>query len=163
MRRKRGVSRFAISLPAELADRLDAWVARRNSRSRSDAIRFLVSREIAEENLTADPNADALAAVVLLYRHDSPRLLERLTEAEHRWGEHVRSSVHAHLEGAACVEMLLLAGSRRELAAAAADLRGVKGLKDARSLFVSPASAGGRTGSPFISATASLTICTYRS
>ena len=146
MQRRRGATRFTISLPAELAQRLDEWVTRRNSRSRSDAIRFLVGRELAEENVSNDPDSDALAAVVLLYRHEAPKLLDRLAEAEHRWGDHVRSSVHAHLEGEACVELLLLAGSRGELEEATADLRGVKGLKDGRSLFVSPATAGGRSG-----------------
>jgi CopG family nickel-responsive transcriptional regulator len=141
-----GVNRFAISMPADLAARLDKWVARRNSPSRSEAIRFLVDRELATEPVASDPEADALAAVILLYRHDAPRLLERLTRAEHRWGEHIRSTSHVHLEGDACAETILLAGRRREVEEAVADLRGVKGIKEARAVFVFPSTAGGRTG-----------------
>ncbi|MCI4338617.1 MAG: CopG family ribbon-helix-helix protein [Thermoplasmata archaeon] len=141
-----GVVRFAISLPPGLAHQLDAWVAGRNSRSRSDAIRFLVRRALAEDTSPGDPNSDALAAVLLLYRHSAPHLLERLTKAQHRWGEHVRSSVHVHLEGDACAELLLLTGRRGELERASADLRGVKGLRDARWVLALPSVAEGRTG-----------------
>lgn len=141
-----GATRFAISLPRDLAARLDGWVAQRNSRSRSEAIRFLIHRELSEEAVVDDPDADTLAAVVLLYRHDAPRLLERLTTAEHRWGDHIRSTSHIHLEGGACAEMILIAGRRVEVQRAVADLRGVKGVREARSVFVFPYAAGGRTG-----------------
>jgi CopG family transcriptional regulator, nickel-responsive regulator len=144
--RSRGVVRFAISLPPDLARQLDAWVARRNSRSRSDAIRFLVQRALREEASGGDPEADALAAVLLLYRHRAPQLLSRLASAEHRWGEHIRSSTHVHLEGEACAELLLLAGKRGEIERAALDLRGVKGLREGRVVLVDPAVAEGRTG-----------------
>ncbi|HEV2448977.1 MAG TPA: CopG family ribbon-helix-helix protein [Thermoplasmata archaeon] len=145
-RRSSGAVRFAISLPPDLARRLDAWVARRNSRSRSEAIRFLVRRALGEEVTGGDPEADALAALLLLYRHDAPRLLPRLARAQHRWGEHIRSSTHVHLEGEACAELLLLAGKRGELERATTDLRGVKGLRDGRAVLVDPSVAEGRTG-----------------
>jgi CopG family nickel-responsive transcriptional regulator len=141
-----GVVRFAISLPPDLAEKLDDWVDRRNSKSRSDAIRFLVGRAVTEDTTSGDPHADALVAVLLLYRHGTRNVMERLTRVEHRWGEHVRSSVHIHLRGGACAEMLLLAGERGEVEQASADLRGVKGLRDGRSLLVLPAVAEGGTG-----------------
>ena len=141
-----GVRRFAISLPPALATKLDEWVARRNSGSRSEAIRFLVARELAEERQSGDPNSDALATVVLLYRHDAPGLLARLARAEHRWGDHIRSTSHVHLEGDACAETILLVGKHREVEEASADLRGVKGVREARSVLVFPSTAGGRTG-----------------
>lgn len=141
----RKVVRLGVSLEPELVAVLDAWVKRRNSRSRSGGIRALIRKELGERTL-ADPDADALAVVALLYRHDTPRVLERLTGAEHRWGEHVRSTSHLHLEGDACAEVVVLAGRRREVEAAAEDLRGVKGVRDGGYLVTTPAVAGGRTG-----------------
>lgn len=145
-RKRSGVTRIAISLPPKLAARLDDWVERRNSKSRSDAIRLLVNRELAESERVDDPDADSLAALLLLYRHDAPNVLRRLARAEHRWGEHVRSSTHVHLEGGACAELLLLAGRRDEVERASTDLRGVKGLREGRALIVLPEVAGGATG-----------------
>ena len=141
----RKVVRLGVSLEPELVDLLDRWVARRNSRSRSGGIRALIRKELSERTL-ADPDADALGVVALLYRHDTPNVLERLTRAEHRWGEHVRSTSHVHLEGDACAEVVVLAGRRREIETAAEDLRGVKGILDGGWLVTTPAVAGGRTG-----------------
>ena len=136
---------MAVSLEPELLALLDRWVAERNSPSRSDGIRALIRKELAERTL-ADPDADALGVVALLYRHDTPNVLRRLTAAEHRWGEHVRSTIHVHLEGDACAEVVLLTGRRREIERASEDLRGVKGIRDGGWLVIAPAVAGGRTG-----------------
>ncbi len=139
------VVRVGVSLEPELLRQLDDWVRQRNSPSRSDAIRALIRKELSARTLS-DPNSDALGVVALLYRHDTPNVLRRLTAAEHRWGEHVRSTTHVHLEGDACAEVVLLLGRRREIEKAAEDLRGVKGVMDGGWLVTAPAVAGGRTG-----------------
>jgi CopG family transcriptional regulator, nickel-responsive regulator len=141
----RRVVRTAISLEPELLGVLDRWVRQRNSPSRSDAVRALIRRELSDETL-ANPNADALGVVALLYRHSAPNVMNRLTDAEHRWGEHIRSTTHVHLEGDACAEVVVLLGRRREIQAAAEDLRGVKGVLEGGWLATTPAVAGGRTG-----------------
>jgi CopG family transcriptional regulator, nickel-responsive regulator len=141
----RRVVRTAISLEPELLGLLDHWVQRRNSPSRSDAIRALIRKELSDETLS-DPNADALGVVALLYRHSAPNVMTRLTDAEHRWGDHIRSTTHVHLEGDACAEVIVLLGRRREIEAAADDLRGVKGVLEGGWLATTPAVAGGRTG-----------------
>jgi CopG family transcriptional regulator, nickel-responsive regulator len=139
------VVRLGVSLEPELLALLDRWVAERNSPSRSDALRALIRKELAERTL-ADPESDALGVVGLLYRHDAPNVLRRLTAAEHRWGEHVRYTTHVHLEGDACAEVVVLLGKRREIDAAAEDLRGVKGVLEGGSFVATPEVAGGRTG-----------------
>ena len=142
---KKGVVRLGISLEPELRESLDRWVRSRNSTSRSDAVRFLVRKELAEKGI-GDPDADAVGTVTLLFRHDDPNVLRRLTAAEHRWGSHVRSSTHVHLGGGACIEALILVGKRREIDSAADDLRGVKGILQGRFDTITPAVAGGKTG-----------------
>jgi CopG family transcriptional regulator, nickel-responsive regulator len=139
------VVRLGVSLEPELLALLDAWVRERNSASRSDAIRALIRKELAEQEL-ADPEADAVASVMLIYRHDAPNVLERLTAAEHRWGGHIRSSSHIHLEGGSCLQLLGIVGKRSEVVRAAEDLRGVKGIAFGRYSLGSPIVAGGSTG-----------------
>jgi CopG family transcriptional regulator, nickel-responsive regulator len=139
------VVRVGASLEPELLALLDRWVEQRNSPSRSDAIRALIRKELSDRTL-ADPEADALGVVALLYRHETPNVLRRLTGAEHRWGDHIRSTTHVHLEGDACAEVVVLLGKRREVDRAAQDLRGVKGVLEGGSLITTPAIAGGRTG-----------------
>jgi CopG family nickel-responsive transcriptional regulator len=141
----RGVVRLGVSLEPVLLQELDRWVRARHSRSRSDGIRFLIRKEMAEKALQ-DPDSDAVGTVVLLYRHDAPNVLRRLTAAQHRWGEHIHASTHVHLRGDACIEVLILLGKRREVEAAAESLRGVKGVRQGRYLVTTPEVAGGRTG-----------------
>jgi CopG family transcriptional regulator, nickel-responsive regulator len=139
------VVRLGVSMEPALLALLDHWVEERNSPSRSDAIRALIRKEFSDRTL-ANPDADALGVVALLYRHSSPNVLRRLTAAEHRWGEHVRFTTHVHLEGDACAEVVVLLGRRREIAAAAEDLRGVRGILEGGWLATTPAVAGGWTG-----------------
>jgi len=141
----RNVVRTAVSLEPELLELLDRWVKERNSPSRSDAIRALIRKELADRTLS-DPEADALGVVTVLYRHGAPNVMQRLTTAEHRWGEHVRSTNHVHLEGDACAEVIVLLGRRREVEAAAQDLSGVRGVLEGETVIMTPSIAGGRTG-----------------
>lgn len=141
----RTVVRTAISLEPETLHALDQWVAHRNSASRSEAIRFLVRQQLAGESLE-DPEADAVGTVLVLYDHRKPMVQRRLTAAQHRWGEHIRSTSHVHLEGDVCLEVMILAGRRGELVRAAEDLRGVKGVNQGDYLLATPGLAGGRTG-----------------
>jgi CopG family nickel-responsive transcriptional regulator len=141
----KNVVRLGISLEPELLQALDRWVRERNSASRSEAIRLLVRKELSEGTLE-DPDADAIGTVMVLYRHTSPNVLKRLTAAQHRWGAHIRSSTHVHLEGEVCLEVLVLAGRREEIVRAAEDLRGVKGISYAEYLVGTPGIAGGRSG-----------------
>jgi CopG family transcriptional regulator, nickel-responsive regulator len=139
------VTRTTVSLDPDLLARLDHWVHRRNSRNRSDALRAIIRGELGRTTVS-DPEADAVATVTLLYRHEASNLLERLTAAEHRWGEHIRSSTHVHLQGGACLEVLVLTGKGREVVAAAEDLRGVRGISFGEYVLSSPRVAGGATG-----------------
>ena len=145
-RRKDGyVVRLGVSLEPDLLALLDNWVRARNSPSRSDAIRALIRKELAEHEL-GDPDSDSVASVLLIYRHDAPNVLRRLTAVEHRWGVHVRSSSHVHLEGGSCMQLIGLVGKRDEVVNAAEDLRGIRGIAFGRYSLGTPAVAGGSTG-----------------
>jgi CopG family transcriptional regulator, nickel-responsive regulator len=139
------VVRLGVSLEPSLLALLDHWVHERNSPSRSDALRALIRKELAEQVL-ADPESDAVAGLMLIYRHEAPGVLEKITSTEHRWGAHIRSSSHIHLEGGSCVEIVGLVGRRREVVNAAEDLRGIKGIAFGHYSVGTPAVAGGTTG-----------------
>ncbi|MCI4347263.1 MAG: hypothetical protein L3J97_01425 [Thermoplasmata archaeon] len=139
------VVRTGISIEPQVLATLDTWVRQRNCGSRSEAIRMLVRRQAAEHALE-DPEADAVACLALIYRHDRPNVLRRLAAAQHRWGTHIRFSGHVHLEGGSCLEVLALAGRQREVVAAAEDLRGVKGVAFGEYTLADPGVAGGRSG-----------------
>ncbi|MCI4363936.1 MAG: nickel-responsive transcriptional regulator NikR [Thermoplasmata archaeon] len=139
------VVRTAVSLEPSVLAALDRWVRQRNSASRSEAVRFLVRKELSEGRL-GEPDSDAVGTVMVLYDHRSPTVQRRLTAAQHRWGEHIRSSSHVHLEGGVCLEVMVMVGQRKELERAAEDLRGVKGVSQGDYLLATPGIAGGHSG-----------------
>jgi CopG family nickel-responsive transcriptional regulator len=139
------VVRVGVSLEPEILAALDRWAKLRNAASRSEAIRFLVRKELSETELQ-DPDADAVGTVMVLYDHRSPTVQRRLTAAQHRWGDHIRSASHVHLQGDVCLEVMILAGRRAELVRAAEDLRGVKGINQGDFLLGDPRVAGGSSG-----------------
>ncbi|MCL4324942.1 MAG: nickel-responsive transcriptional regulator NikR [Candidatus Thermoplasmatota archaeon] len=139
------VVRLGVSLEPELLQALDRWINSRNSASRSEALRSLIRKELSDTVL-GDPSADAVATVMILYRHTAYGVQRRLTSAQHRWGEHIRSATHFHLQGDACLEVLVLAGKHSELVRAAEDLRGVKGVLHGDYMLSTPKVAGGKTG-----------------
>jgi CopG family nickel-responsive transcriptional regulator len=138
------VVRVGVSLEPELLRQLDTWVKERNSPNRSDAIRALIRKELTEKEL-GDPDAETVGCLMLLYRHDAPNVLRRVTAVEHKWGAHVRSSTHVHLEGGSCMQILGLAGRRREVISAAEDLRGIRGIAFGRFALGTPAVTKGRS------------------
>lgn len=144
-RSKDHVVRLGVSLEPALLAQLDRWVRERNSSSRSDAIRALIRKELTQEKL-GDPNADAVATVSVLYRHDQAGVLRRLTAEQHRWGEHIRFTSHTHLRGETCLEVIALVGRRSEVIAAAEDLRGVRGILFGEYSVASPQLGGGTSG-----------------
>jgi CopG family transcriptional regulator, nickel-responsive regulator len=139
------VVRLGVSLEPALLTLLDRWVRQRNSASRSDAIRTLIRKEFEDEVLL-NPEADAVATLTLLYRHDQPGVMDRLAAAQHRWGEHIRFTGHIHLQGESCLEILALVGKAREVQQVAEDLRGVRGVATGAFTVSSPSVVGGRTG-----------------
>jgi CopG family nickel-responsive transcriptional regulator len=141
----KGVVRLGVSMEPDLLASLDRWVQHRNSQSRSDAIRFLVRKELSEQEFT-DPDADAVGTIMVMYRHTAPNVLRRLTLAQHRWGDHIQSSTHFHMKGDACLEVLTLKGRRTEVEPAAEDIRGVKGILYGDYLIGTPKIAKGSTG-----------------
>lgn len=137
--------RTGVSLDSESLAALDRWADQRGTGSRSEAIRFLVRKELALASL-GDPDSDAVGVVMLLYDHHAAGVQRRLTEAGHRWGDHVRSSTHVHLRGDVCVEVVVAIGHRRELERLADDLRGIKGVHQGDLMLASPGTAGATTG-----------------
>ena len=77
--------------------------------SRSEAIRDLIRRQINTAKLS-HPNANAVAAVNLVYNHHSAKLMEKLVNLQHNHHLHTISSMHIHLNAHDCLEMIVLKG-----------------------------------------------------
>jgi CopG family nickel-responsive transcriptional regulator len=126
------LERIGVSLDTELLSMFDKLIAKQGYRSRSEAIRDLVRRQLSEERL-GDPKAKAVAAVFLVYDHHSTKLTDRLISIQHTHTHgsslNVISSLHVHLDEHDCLEVIVLRGQVGEINKVAESILSMKGVK----------------------------------
>jgi CopG family transcriptional regulator, nickel-responsive regulator len=122
------IERVGVSLEKGLLAAFDDLIARKGYPSRSEAIRDLIRRQISEERLS-NPEAQAVAAVFLVYSHHSTKLMEMLTELQHSHHLQTISSLHIHLDEHNCLEVIVLRGQVGEINRTAERLISLKGVK----------------------------------
>ncbi len=118
--------RFGVAMERELLGDLDRIVDARHS-TRSEILRDLVRAEVDREKSTT--NADAVAALTIVYDHHVRDLTEKLTELQHEMGSQVRSSMHVHLSEDFCLEVIVMHGYANDLRTVAQRILATRGVK----------------------------------
>jgi CopG family nickel-responsive transcriptional regulator len=121
------LTRFSVSLEADLLEAFDAFVREGSFATRSEAIRQLLRQRLTREAFEGDDQA-VTAALTLVYDHHRPHLVEKLLALQHDHAEHVVASMHVHLDHERCMEVIVLKGTGGELRKLAESLRGLKGV-----------------------------------
>ena len=119
--------RFTVSLEADLLDSFDRHIAEQKVATRSEAIRQLI-REALTAHEWAAGAGDAAATLTIVYDHHRTSLMEKLLALQHRHAHLVVSTMHVHLDGDHCLEVIVLRGKAKELQRMAAELKGLKGI-----------------------------------
>ncbi len=121
------MKRFGVSLEDNLLDELDDLVRRHKLPNRSQAIRYLIRRNLAKEQW--DTNRVVSGCVVLVYDHHKRDLLNKAVDIQHKYQNLVLSSQHVHLDHDNCIETIALKGKAQDLKELADRLIGLKGMK----------------------------------
>ena len=122
------LERFGVSMEDELLARFDALLAERGYQSRSEAIRDLVRQELVTDQW-ADPNADVVGTVTIVYEHHEHELSNTLADLQHQYHNHILCSTHIHLDPHNCLEVVIVRGESEKvkyIANALINTRGVK-------------------------------------
>ncbi len=122
------IIRFGVSLEEDLLTAFDAWRERRQSPSRSEAIRDLIRAALVAE-ATGQDEAAAVATLSLVYNHHASDLSQRLTELQHEVHDLIITTLHIHLDHDNCLEVLVLKGKAHEIRTLAERILAVKGVK----------------------------------
>ena len=129
------LERIGVSLDKELLAGFDELIARQGYKSRSEAIRDLVRRQLSEERLE-NPQVKAVAAVFIVYDHHSTKLSESLISLQHSHALahslHVISSLHVHLDEHDCLEIIVIRGQVGEIKKVGENILSMKGVKIGR-------------------------------
>ncbi len=122
------LERFGVSMEDELLQRFDELIERKGYTSRSEAIRDLVRQELVKDEW-ADPNADVVGTVTIVYEHHEHELSNVLAELQHQYHEQIICTTHIHLDQHNCLEVIILRGQSSKIqyiADAIISTRGVK-------------------------------------
>ena len=137
------LSRFSVSLEADLLAAFDEYVRDGSFATRSEAIRQLLRKSLTRDAFEGD-DRPVTATLTLVYDHHRPHLVEKLLELQHGHAGQVVASMHVHLDHDYCMEVIVLRGKGSRLRQLAAALRGLKGVHTGT---LTPAGAiGGEAG-----------------
>jgi CopG family nickel-responsive transcriptional regulator len=121
------LTRFSVSLEADLLEAFDRYVKEGSFATRSEAIRQILRRTLTVEAFEGD-NKPVTASLTLVYDHHRPHLVEKLLDLQHAHAGEVVASMHVHLDHDRCLEVLVLSGTGAALRKLAESLRGLKGV-----------------------------------
>lgn len=109
--------RFTVSLEAGLARQFDAYMQRKGTHNRSEAVRDLIREALAREQFHKSPDTPCLGVLTYLYNHHERDLSKRLTETQHAHHDLTVTTLHMHLDHDQCLEAVLLKGPASQIEA----------------------------------------------
>ncbi|MBN1822115.1 MAG: nickel-responsive transcriptional regulator NikR [Prolixibacteraceae bacterium] len=121
------VSRFGVSLEEELLNALDDYVKDNQFANRSQAIRHLIEKYLAEEKWKCD-NIVA-GAVTLVYAYQKKEIQAKITEIYHQYKNEILSTQCFLLNEINCLEIIAVKGPSRLLTKISEKLISIKGIQ----------------------------------
>jgi CopG family nickel-responsive transcriptional regulator len=122
------LTRFGISMDAELLERFDALLEQKGYANRSEGVRDLVRGALVEDQW-ARGDEQIMGTVTIVYDHHTRDLADKLTEHQHSHHDAIISALHVHLDHHNCLEVVVLRGSADQVRRLADEMIGTKGVK----------------------------------
>lgn len=122
------MQRVTISLEESLAEAFDGLITGQGYESRSEAVRDLVRKAIAERR-DAAAEGDCVGNLSYVYNHHTRALAQRLTEISHQHHDLVVATFHVHLDHEHCLESMMLKGRTARVRALADAIRAERGVR----------------------------------
>ena len=121
------ITRFGVSLPDELLQRFDRFLAKKENPTRSKAIADIIREELKKDSLTT--GKQGTGAILLVYDHHKRELVNTLTNIQHQFHHMVICNQHIHLDHHDCLEIIVIKGIQNEMVKLTNTLKSVKGVK----------------------------------
>jgi CopG family transcriptional regulator, nickel-responsive regulator len=122
------IIRFGVSIDERLLKQFDTLIDEKGYVNRSEAIRDLIRNMIVSED-TADPDADTIGTLTLVYSHEARELSDKLNDIQHHNYNNIVSSTHIHLDEHNCLEVLILRGKAAIVKSIADKLLSIKNVR----------------------------------
>lgn len=111
------MQRITISLDQELVAQFEQYLAVRNYRNRSEAIRDLIREKLETQRIESDNARYCVGTLTYVFNHAERELARRLTHAHHAHHDVAVSTMHVHLDHDNCLETVVVSGSTQQVKA----------------------------------------------
>ncbi len=125
---KNNLARFSVTMPDELLEEFDRHIGSEGRENRSEVLRGLVRKYIAEERWKGN-QGEVYGTVTLIYDHHVPELMRELTGAQHDHGDIILCSTHVHVNHETCLECIIMKGLSSEIQNFISSLKKIRGIK----------------------------------
>jgi CopG family nickel-responsive transcriptional regulator len=122
------IARFGVSLSKSLLKELDRMAREKGYRNRSLAIGDMV-RDHLFGHRQGLGDSEVAGTITLVYDHHRPRVQDALTDLQHEHLETIISTLHVHLDGDNCLEVLVVRGKASSIKSFAEHLIATRGVK----------------------------------
>jgi len=122
------IIRFGVSIDERLLKQFDTLIDEKGYVNRSEAIRDLIRDMIVSEDI-ADPEADTIGTLTLVFSHEVRELSDKLNDIQHHNHHNIISSTHIHLDEHNCLEVLILRGKAATVKSIADKLLSIKNVR----------------------------------
>ncbi len=122
------VERVGVSFEPMLLKNFDALIQKKGYPNRSEAIRDLVRRSIAEEKIKSR-KGNVVGTITIVYEHHSHNVASQLLHLQHLHNSEIYSTTHVHIDKHACLEVLVVHGDYKKVKKLADNIKAMKGVK----------------------------------
>jgi CopG family transcriptional regulator, nickel-responsive regulator len=120
------LTRFGVSLEENLLNALDGYVKDNNFPNRSQAIRYLVEKNLVEKKWMC--NHIVAGAIVLLYDPHKKDIANKINEIQFQYFEDILSSQVFHLNAETCLAIIAVKGTANNLTLLSDRFISIKGI-----------------------------------
>jgi CopG family nickel-responsive transcriptional regulator len=121
------LKRFGVSLEEDILDALDQFVKDNGFANRSQAIRFLVEKNIAERKWQCG-NIVA-GTVIIMYNQSKREIAQKIAEIQQQYQDVILSSSQYYLNEDFCLHLVTVTGVAHRLTELSDRLITIKGIK----------------------------------
>ena len=122
-----GLKRFGVSLDESLLESLDLFVVYKGFTNRSQAIRFLVEKNIAETKWLC--NHVVAGTIIIMYDQSKKDISVRIEEIQQAYQQVILSSSQYYLNSNFCLHIATVTGEAYKLTELSDRLIAIKGIK----------------------------------
>mgnify|MGYP000100227996 CR=1 FL=1 len=122
------ITRIGVSLPKNLLNEFDSIISSRGYSSRSEAIRDAIRMYINEFKWLERESGEVIGVVSVIYDHNYRGVTDTIISLQHDFGDVITTTMHIHLDGENCLEMITVRGDMAKIKKMVGRLTALRGV-----------------------------------